>query len=105
MKMKEKIKEDLTFITPPHTRSNFIMLKVCRGATVLTIARDINEIVKFAEENGLIYKSSAVDFTKLKNTNIYYIYFIDGKYSFDELLELGYNFKEINKILKQQEEK
>ena len=37
--------------------------------------------------------------------NFFVITVIGGNYTFDELLELGYNFKEINKILKQQEER
>lgn len=37
--------------------------------------------------------------------NLFVITVIGSNYTFEELLELGYNFKEINKILKQQEEK
>lgn len=36
--------------------------------------------------------------------NLFKIYVIDAHYTYDELIELGYTFKEINKILKQQEE-
>lgn len=37
--------------------------------------------------------------------NFFVITVIDDKYTFDELVELGYTFKEINKMLKQQEER
>lgn len=37
--------------------------------------------------------------------NLFKIKVIEEGYTYDELLELGYSFKEINKILKQQEER
>lgn len=104
MKMKEKIKEDILFLTPPYTRNNDIILKVCKGAELLTTCYDLDEIVKFAKSHKLIYKYTCARFDELKNTNVYRLYFINGDYTLDELIELGYSFKEINKILKQQEE-
>lgn len=70
----------------------------------------LDDLHKYLEDDNKIIKSikciNGVNTEKRHTTyNLFVLWVIEARYTFNELLELGYNFKEINKILKQQEER
>ena len=103
-KVASKICQDL-YKDPCYNEDYADRVCIVKGGEVIYSQSRLifSEIYNAIYSKNLIYKKLDVLPDHKRGINEIYIKAIRESYTFDELVELGYTFKEINKILKQQE--